>query len=75
MKKHVKNKEKPTLRHSGLASQGLLVGKVEHQVGKGLAVLAQLPLLSLRVVQVGPQPVLLIEVWGGGPARRLAIPP
>ena len=63
------------MRCSSLASQGLLVSKVEHQVGKGLAVLAQLPLLSLRVMQIGPQPVLLIEVWGGGPACCLAVPP
>lgn len=55
---------RPTLRGSSLSSQGLLVGKVEHQIGEGLAVLAQLALLSLRVVQIGPQAVLLVEVWG-----------
>ena len=65
----------PTKRSARLGRQGLLVCKVEHQVGKGLAVLSQLAFLSLRGVQVCPQPVLLIEVWSGGPACCPAVPP
>jgi len=50
------------------------VGQVKDQVCKSLAVLPQLALLGFRVVQVSPEAVLLIEVWGGGPARCLAVP-
>jgi len=53
---------------------GLPVGQVKDQVCKSLAVLPQLALLGFRVVQVSPEAVLLIEVWGGGPARCLAVP-
>ncbi len=53
---------------------GLPVGQVKDQVCKSLAVLAQLALLGFRVMQVSPEAVLLVEVWGGGPACCLAVP-
>ena len=50
------------------------MGQVKDQVCKSLAVLPQLALLGFTVVQVSPEAILLIEVWGGGPARCLAVP-
>lgn len=54
---------------------GLPVGQVKNQVGKSLTVLPQLALLRFRVMQVSPEAVLLVEVWGGGPACCLAVAP